>query len=116
MSNGNPLPHRPTVPTPGKVLDEDQYEDWIWYLKAMMRHDLTEAELASDQWEARKALLEQRVAQKSGHDAVILRQRSREDIVLSDTMDKWSFFERRTKLYAAVLEAEMATRLGGFGL
>lgn len=111
------LPQRPQMPTIAEPLDPDEYAEWVAYLKAMMRHDLCQAEIHSDAWEQRKTLIERTVERERGAvDKVILRARCKEDIKLGDEMDAWYFFQRRALLYAGVLQAEMATRLGGFGL
>lgn len=77
---------------------------WLTRLRQMMRSDLLEAERHSAAWEARK----DRIRSVYGEDVAALRTASKTDIVLADEMDAWSFFERRAKLYAAVITAEMA--------
>lgn len=125
---GRRAKHQPTTPLPprhqdrpprlvdGRVLTEAEFEDYIYSLKLQMREDLVQAEDYSDAWEYRKAQLTRDVEREAGHDAVILRARSREDTVLSDNMDGWWFFQRRALLYAGIIQAEMASRLGGYGM
>lgn len=111
------LPLRPFFPRLAAPLDTEDYEEYVAYLKAMMRHDLAQAEAHSDAWERRKDDIADQVERTRGAvDSVIMRARCKEDVILADKMDGWSFFERRAKLYAEVLQAEMAARLSGFGL
>lgn len=102
--DANPRPTRPAAPRVGKAVTASEHELWLAYLLDMMRHDLREAEKASDRWERRKDLIQERW----GGDLVNLRCRAKEDVLLADHMDAWSFFERRAKLYAETLQAELA--------